>query len=166
MKACVQRVRWARVRVNGEIVGEIQQGILVLLGAAATDTEKETHVLAEKVAGLRIFEDAQGKMNLSLADIGGQVLVVSQFTLLADCRKGRRPSFSQAAGPDQAEPLVNEFVRLLRAQGLTVATGRFREHMEVELLNDGPVTIILDTEELARPRRSAGQPMEPSSGGT
>lgn len=166
MKACVQRVRWARVRVNGEIVGEIQQGILVLLGVAATDTEKETHVLAEKVAGLRIFEDAQGKMNLSLADIGGQVLVVSQFTLLADCRKGRRPSFSQAAGPDRAEPLVNEFVRLLRAQGLTVATGRFREHMEVELLNDGPVTIILDTEELARPRRSAGQPMEPSSGGT
>lgn len=156
MKACVQRVRWARVRVNGEVVGEIQQGILVLLGVAATDTEKEARLMAEKIGGLRIFEDPQGKMNLSLADIGGQVLVVSQFTLLADCRKGRRPSFTEAATPERAEPLVNQFVELLHAQGLPVATGRFREHMEVELLNDGPVTIILDSEELTRPRRSAG----------
>ncbi|MEJ5339996.1 MAG: D-aminoacyl-tRNA deacylase [Thermogutta sp.] len=154
MRACIQRVQWARVKVNTEIVGEIKKGILVLLGVAVGDTEKETKLIADKVAQLRIFEDEQGKMNRSLADVGGAVLVVSQFTLLADCRKGRRPSFTKAAPPEDAEKLVDQFVQILREYGLPVATGRFREHMEVELLNDGPVTILLDSDELSRPRRA------------
>ena len=136
------------------MVGEIGPGFLILLGIAATDTEKELHTLADKVVGLRVFEDGEGKMNLSVQDIHGGILVVSQFTLLADCRKGRRPSFTDAAPPQIAETLCDQFVNLLRASGVNVATGRFREHMEVELLNDGPVTILLDTQELARPRRS------------
>ncbi|MBC7352277.1 MAG: D-tyrosyl-tRNA(Tyr) deacylase [Thermogutta sp.] len=153
MRACIQRVQWARVKVNAEVVGEIKKGVLVLLGVAVGDTEKETKLIADKVAQLRIFEDEQGKMNLSLAEVGGAVLVVSQFTLLADCRKGRRPSFTKAAAPQDAEKLVDQFVQILRGYGLPVATGRFREHMEVELLNDGPVTILLDSDELSRPRR-------------
>lgn len=153
MKACIQRVRWARVRVNGETVGEIGPGLLVLLGVASDDTEKEAQSLASKVLGLRIFEDQEGKMNLSAHEVGGAILVVSQFTLLADCRRGRRPSFTEAAPPDRANKLCEHFVELVRKSGLPVATGRFREHMEVELLNDGPVTILLDTEELKAPRR-------------
>ncbi|MGB9688387.1 D-aminoacyl-tRNA deacylase [Thermogutta sp.] len=160
MKACIQRVQWARVKVNGEVVGEIKKGLLILLGVAIGDTEKEAKILAEKTAQLRIFEDEQGKMNLSLAEVGGAVLVVSQFTLLADCRKGRRPSFTKAAPPEDAERLVNHFLQLLRAQGLPVATGRFREHMAVELLNDGPVTILLDSDELSRPRRAGSGVVE------
>ena len=154
MKACIQRVQWAKVRVRGEVVGEIGPGFLILLGIAATDTEKELHTLADKVVGLRVFEDGEGKMNHSVQDSHGGILVVSQFTRLADCRKGRRPSFTDAAPPQIAETLCDQFVNLLRASGVNVATGRFREHMEVELLNDGPVTILLDTQELARPRRS------------
>jgi D-tyrosyl-tRNA(Tyr) deacylase len=153
MKACIQRVRWARVRVNGETVGEIGAGLLVLLGVASGDTEKEAQTLVNKVVGLRIFEDQEGKMNLSVNEAGGAILVVSQFTLLADCRRGRRPSFTEAAPPDLANRLCEYFVDLVRKSGLPVATGRFREHMEVELLNDGPVTILLDTEELKSPRR-------------
>jgi D-tyrosyl-tRNA(Tyr) deacylase len=153
MKACIQRVRWARVRVNGETVGEIGAGLLVLLGVASGDTEKEAQTLVNKVVGLRIFEDQEGKMNLSVNEAGGAILVVSQFTLLADCRRGRRPSFTEAAPPDLANRLCEYFLDLVRKSGLPVATGRFREHMEVELLNDGPVTILLDTEELKSPRR-------------
>ncbi len=157
MKACIQRVRWARVRVNGETVGEIGPGLLVLLGVAADDTEQEAQMLAEKIVGLRIFEDQAGKMNLSVGDVGGSVLVVSQFTLLADCRRGRRPSFTDAAHPDRANLLCEYFIERIRNAGLPVATGRFREHMEVELLNDGPVTIVLDSNELKSPRREHGR---------
>lgn len=153
MKACIQRVRWARVRVNGETVGEIGSGLLVLLGVATEDTEAEAQALAKKIVGLRIFADNEGKMNLSVRDVGGCILVVSQFTLLADCRRGRRPSFTEAASPDHANRLCEYFIESVREDGLPVASGRFREHMEVELLNDGPVTILLDTEELKAPRR-------------
>ncbi len=149
MRACVQRVSRARVDVGGETVGQIGRGMLVLLGVAADDSEAHARQLAEKIAGLRIFEDAQGKMNLALADVAGAMLVVSQFTLLGDCRKGRRPSFTGAAQPELAEMLYEVFVRAVAAQGIEVATGRFREHMEVELVNDGPVTLLLDSRELA-----------------
>jgi D-tyrosyl-tRNA(Tyr) deacylase len=145
MKACVQRVSRAKVTIAGEVCGEIGKGMLVLLGVAAGDDESDARQLAEKIAGLRIFEDRQEKMNLSLGDIDGAMLVVSQFTLLGDCRKGRRPSFDSAAGPAPAEKLYEQFVAFVKAQGLRVATGRFRQHMEVELINDGPVTLLLDT---------------------
>ncbi|MGD0518041.1 MAG: D-aminoacyl-tRNA deacylase [Thermoguttaceae bacterium] len=145
MKACVQRVSRAKVTIAGEVCGEIGKGMLVLLGVAAGDEESDARQLADKIAGLRIFEDPQEKMNLSLRDIDGAMLVVSQFTLLGDCRKGRRPSFDAAATPEKAEKLYQQFVAFVRAQGLPVATGRFREHMEVELTNDGPVTLLLDT---------------------
>jgi D-tyrosyl-tRNA(Tyr) deacylase len=148
MKACVQRVSRAEVRVGGQAVGRIDAGLLVLLGVAASDTEAECRQLAEKIVGLRIFEDPQGKMNLSLADVGGAMLVVSQFTLLADARHGRRPSFTAAARPDQADALYQRFVALVGTLGIPTATGQFRQHMEVELVNDGPVTILLDTAEL------------------
>jgi D-tyrosyl-tRNA(Tyr) deacylase len=145
MKACVQRVSRAKVTIAGEVCAEIGKGMLVLLGVAAGDEESDARQLADKIAGLRIFEDQQGKMNLSLRDVDGAMLVVSQFTLLGDCRKGRRPSFDAAAPPDMAEKLYQQFVACVKAQGLPVATGRFREHMQVELLNDGPVTLLLDT---------------------
>jgi len=145
MKACVQRVSRAKVTIAGEVCGEIGKGMLVLLGVAAGDEESDARQLADKIAGLRIFEDPQEKMNLSLRDIDGAMLVVSQFTLLGDCRKGRRPSFDAAATPEKAEKLYQQFVAFVRAQGLPVATGRFREHMEVELTNNGPVTLLLDT---------------------
>ena len=128
--------------------GEIAAGMLVLLGVAGEDTEAEARQMADKIAGLRIFEDGQGKMNLALADVGGAMLVVSQFTLLGDCRKGRRPSFTDAAGPEPAERLYQVFVRTVAAQGIAVATGKFREHMLVELVNDGPVTLLVDSREL------------------
>jgi len=149
VKAVVQRVSRAQVTVAGETAGRIDRGFLVLLGVAADDTQDDAVFLAQKIAGLRIFEDAEGKMNLSLADVGGSVLVVSQFTLLGDCRKGRRPSFVQAARPEQARALYECFAAELRGAGLSVATGRFQEHMEVELVNDGPVTLLVES---PRPR--------------
>ncbi|MDY0170110.1 MAG: D-aminoacyl-tRNA deacylase [Thermoguttaceae bacterium] len=145
MIACIQRVSRARVAVEGETCGQIGTGLLVLLGVAHSDTEGNAVWLAEKLAGLRVFEDSEGKMNLALADVGGAMLVVSQFTLLGDCRKGRRPSFTNAAPPEQAEALYEVFVRTVRQQGIDVATGRFRQHMEVELLNDGPVTLLVES---------------------
>ena len=147
MRACIQRVSQARVVVAGESTGEIKHGLLVLLGVAEDDSDRELKWLAEKIVGLRIFEDDQGKMNRSLAEVGGEMLVVSQFTLYGDCRKGRRPSFVAAAPPDKAEQMYDHFVAHVRCQGISVATGRFRAHMDVKLTNDGPVTIWIDTDE-------------------
>ena len=149
MKACIQRVRRARVMVGGEVAGQIGTGVVVLLGVAAGDSLSDARTLAAKVASLRIFDDDQGKMNRSLAEVGGAMLVVSQFTLLADCRKGRRPSFTDAAPPELAAQLYQAFVEAMEQAGVPVATGRFRQHMEVELVNDGPVTLVLDSRELA-----------------
>lgn len=145
MRAVVQRVTEARVEIDGEIVGAIGPGFLVLLGVAQGDTAADAAYLAEKTAGLRVFEDADGKMNLALPEVGGAVLAVSQFTLLGDCRKGRRPGFTNAAPPELADPLYNDYVAALRSQGLTVATGVFRAEMQVHLVNDGPVTLLLDS---------------------
>lgn len=147
MKAVLQRVTKASVTVNNEIVGRIGKGLVVLVGVAQGDTETDASYLAEKVVNLRIFADEAGKFNLSLLDIGGEILVVSQFTLLADTCKGRRPSFTNAALPAEAERLFNLFVERVRNQGLKVATGRFRELMLVEIHNDGPVTILLDSKD-------------------
>ena len=147
MKACIQRVSRAKVTVTDQVVGQIERGLLVLLGVAEGDAEQDAKKLAQKVASMRIFEDADGKMNLALADVGGAMLVVSQFTLLADCRRGRRPDFFAAAKPEEAERLYRVFVAAVVAAGIAVATGQFREHMLVELVNDGPVTIMLDTRE-------------------
>lgn len=144
MKALLQRVQTASVTVNGATVGEIERGFAILLGVTHSDTQAEADWLANKIAGIRLFEDEQGKMNLSLADVGGSVLVVSQFTLYGDARKGRRPSFVNAARPEQAEPLVNYFVDKLRSHGLTVATGVFGAQMMVNIQNDGPVTLMLE----------------------
>lgn len=146
MRAVVQRVSRARVTSAGELLGEIGPGLLVLLGVGHDDGPEQSAWLVNKIAGLRIFGDDQGKFNLSLEDVGGQVLVVSQFTLWGDCRKGRRPSFGRAAPPELAEPLYQDFCRRLRERGLSVATGRFGAMMEVELVNQGPVTLLLDTD--------------------
>lgn len=148
MRACIQRVTQAAVTVNGELVSRIGKGFLVLLGVGAEDTKEEAIKLAEKIIGLRVFEDQAGKMNLSLQEVSGEILVVSQFTLFADCRKGRRPSFTGAAPPELAEQLYEFFVNYIAQKGIPVRTGRFREHMLVELVNDGPVTIWLDSKEL------------------
>jgi D-tyrosyl-tRNA(Tyr) deacylase len=145
MRAVVQRVSRAAVAVDGQVVGAVERGLLVLLGVAPTDTEAEARWLADKVVGLRIFPDAEGKMNRDVAEAGGGVLVVSQFTLYGDCRKGRRPSFVGAAPPEVAEPLYEAFVAAVRANGLPAATGRFGAMMQVELVNDGPVTLLVDT---------------------
>lgn len=145
MRAVVQRVSQAHVEVGGDVVGAIDRGFLVLLGVAQGDTTADAAYLAEKTTGLRVFEDEAGKMNLALQDVGGAVLAVSQFTLLGDCRKGRRPGFTDAAPPEQADALYNDYVTALRAQGLTVATGIFRAEMQVHLINDGPVTLLLDS---------------------
>lgn len=145
MRACVQRVSQAEVTVDGEVCGRIERGLVVLLGVAAEDTPQDTRQLADKIVGLRIFDDAQGKMNLALADVGGAMLVISQFTLLGDCRKGRRPSFVAAAPPELAESLYEAFAAAVAALGIPVATGKFRAHMLVSLTNDGPVTLLLDT---------------------
>ena len=147
MKALVQRVSQASVVVDSNEVGRIGQGLVVLLGVAVGDTEKDAQYLVSKIINLRIFTDAQDKFNLSALDIKGELLFVSQFTLLADSRKGRRPSFTDAAPPEQAEALFNYAVGLARESGLKVATGLFQQHMQVEIHNDGPVTIMLDSRE-------------------
>ncbi len=145
MRAVVQRVKEARVEVDGKAVGEIGQGLLILLGVGEDDSERDCEYLANKIAHLRIFSDDQGLMNLSTIDIEGAVLVVSQFTLWGDCRKGRRPSFTRAAPPEKARALYEDFIGILRSKGLRTATGEFQEMMDVHLVNDGPVTLILDS---------------------
>src|SRR5690606_15907751 len=144
MRALVQRVTRARVEVDGEVVGEIGPGLCVLVGVTHTDDEAAADKLAAKLWGLRILDDEDGVMNRSVADVGGEVLVVSQFTLYGDTRKGRRPSWIDAARPEQAEPLVERVVEALRAEGARVATGRFRAEMQVTLTNDGPVTLLVE----------------------
>jgi D-tyrosyl-tRNA(Tyr) deacylase len=145
MRAIVQRVSRAQVTVNGEITGQIGVGLLVLLGVGRDDTEADAIYLAEKICGLRVFEDAQGKMNRSVQDVGGSVLAVSQFTLYGDVRRGKRPSFDAAAPPEKARQLYEFFVEQILAAGLCCDTGRFQEMMKVELVNEGPVTILLDS---------------------
>ena len=145
MRAVVQRVSRASVKVGEELTGEIERGLLVLLGVARDDTEGDADYLAEKIAGLRIFEDDAGKMNLSVMEVGGAVLAVSQFTLFGDVRRGKRPSFDEAARPERARELYEYFVDRVREAGLRCETGRFQEMMEVELINSGPVTILVDS---------------------
>jgi len=145
MRAVVQRVSRAKVTVNDAITGEIGLGLLVLLGVGHADTETDATYLADKIAGLRVFEDVDGKMNRSVQDVGGSVLAVSQFTLYGDVRRGKRPSFDAAAVPEQAQRLYEFFVQRIQAAGLRCETGRFREMMQVELVNEGPVTILLDS---------------------
>lgn len=145
MRCVVQRVTRASVVVAGETVGEIEKGYMVLVGAEDGDTEADVNYCADKISGLRVFEDADDKMNLSVQDVGGSVLLVSQFTLLGDARHGRRPSFIRAARPEAAEPMFELLCSKVRDKGIHVETGRFRTHMEVSLVNDGPVTILLDS---------------------
>jgi len=145
MRALVQRVKESSVTSDGETVGKIESGLLVLLGVAKEDNIKDAAYLAEKIINLRIFEDENGKMNRSLLETGGEMLVVSQFTLLGDCRKGRRPSFINAAPPDEADKLYEYFVKMIRQKGISTQTGRFRAMMEVALVNDGPVTLIVES---------------------
>jgi len=145
VRVVIQRVSEASVTVGQKTVGAIGQGLMVLLGVAQGDTSQEAKALAEKTAGLRIFEDDAGKMNRSVEEIGGSLLVVSQFTLLGDCRKGRRPGFTDAAPPELADQLYEEYVAALRSRGVNVATGVFRADMQVALVNDGPVTMLLDS---------------------
>jgi D-tyrosyl-tRNA(Tyr) deacylase len=146
VRAVVQRVSRAKVEACNRLVGEIGKGLLVLVGVAEGDTQKDLEWLAEKVATLRVFEDEEGKMNLSVKDVGGSVLAVSQFTLLGDCRKGRRPSFDKAAKPEYAEHCYRGFVECLKSKDLPVEVGAFRAHMHVSLVNDGPVTLVLDSD--------------------
>jgi len=146
MRALLQRVSRASVSVNGKVISSIGKGLLILLGIAHRDGEDQVRYLAEKVANLRIFQDDQGKTNLSVLDVHGDAIVVSQFTLYADTRKGRRPSFTSAAAPEAAAPMVERFVELLRSQGVPTQTGNFGEHMVVDIQNDGPVTIWLENE--------------------
>lgn len=154
MRAVLTRVRSASVTIDGEVVGKIGQGFLILLGVGPEDTEKECRALAEKALGLRVFEDENGKMNLGLEQIGGQVLVVSQFTLYGNCRKGRRPSFVEAAGPELGNQLYERFLAICEELGYPPQHGRFGADMKVESINDGPVTLILDTDQLlGTPRR-------------
>jgi D-tyrosyl-tRNA(Tyr) deacylase len=148
MRACIQRVREAQVTVDGEVTGRIGIGLVVLLGIGAADGEAELHWLADKIIGLRVFEDDAGKMNRSIHDVGGSMLVVSQFTLFGDCRRGRRPSFTEAAPPEVAERMYEAFVERVQAAGILVATGRFRASMLVSLVNDGPVTLWIDSADL------------------
>ena len=148
MRGVVQKVTRARVTVDGETVGQIGMGYMVLVGVEEGDGREDMLYMAQKISGLRVFEDAEDKMNLSLADVGGSCLLVSQFTLLADARKGRRPNFVRAARPEAAEPLFTELVETLRSEGLMVETGRFRTHMAIEMVNDGPVTILLDSRKM------------------
>jgi D-tyrosyl-tRNA(Tyr) deacylase len=153
MRIVLQRVTRASVVVDGEVVGKIARGLLLLVGVADGDDAERARTMAAKCVEMRIFSDEEGRFNLSLLDVGGGALVVTQFTLFADTRRGRRPSFTDAAPPEVAEPIVDEFASALRAFGVDVQTGVFGAKMAVELVNDGPVTIVLDTEELDRPRR-------------
>jgi len=145
MRAVVQRVSRAQVVIDGEITGQIGLGLLILLGVGHDDTEVDANYLAEKIAGLRVFEDDSGKMNRSVQDVGGSVLAVSQFTLYGDVRRGKRPSFDRASPPEKARQLYESFVERIRSTGLRCETGRFQEMMKVELVNEGPVTILLDS---------------------
>lgn len=145
MKVVVQRCKRAEVTANNQTIGRIEQGLMLLVGITHEDTEQDAKYLADKVAGLRIFEDETGKMNLSVMETGGSILSVSQFTLYGDCRKGKRPNFMSAARPEQAEPLYHQFNKLLREQGLQVETGAFGEMMDVSLTNWGPVTLVIDS---------------------
>ncbi|MCX6003128.1 MAG: D-aminoacyl-tRNA deacylase [Chloroflexi bacterium] len=154
MKVLLQRVTKASVTVNDEVAGQIGPGLVVFVGVAAGDTQEDAQYLAHKVVETRIFTDSEGKFNLSLVDTKGELLAVSQFTLLASTRKGRRPSFTDAASPGLAEALFNQFVALLRTGGIKVETGRFQEHMQVEIHNDGPVTIMIDSRERFNSRSS------------
>ena len=147
MRACIQRVRQASVTVDDAVVGSIGRGLLVLLGVGQQDGASDIEYLVDKVIGLRVFDDPAGKMNLPLSAVDGQLLVVSQFTLWGDCRKGRRPSYSDAAAPELAERLYNEFVTAARTRGVVVATGQFRANMQVALTNDGPVTLWIDSQD-------------------
>jgi len=160
MRALVQRVTKASVSVAGETAGEIGGGLVVLLGVSKEDDEDDVRYLVEKVANLRIFADDENRFNLSALDVGAELLVVSQFTLYADTRKGRRPDFNQAAGAEDAKRLYEHAVELFREAGLTVATGRFQEHMLVSLENDGPVTLMLDSADRQRPRRPSTGPIQ------
>lgn len=148
MRAVVQRVVKGSVSVDEDVIGQIGKGYVVLLGVAEEDTEIDASYLADKIVNLRVFPDEEGKMNLSIREVGGSVLVISQFTLLGDCRNGRRPSFIQAARPEQADLLYNSFVKYIEKFGVEVATGRFQTEMQVEIINDGPVTILLDSKKL------------------
>jgi len=154
VKALLQRVSEASVSVGGEVVGRIGQGLVVFVGVAAGDSEEDAEYLVTKTVGLRIFADDSGRFNHSAADVNGELLLVSQFTLLASTRKGRRPGFTEAAPPEVAEELFERFVERARATGLTVATGRFQQHMQVEIHNDGPVTIMLDSGDRHLPRNA------------
>jgi D-aminoacyl-tRNA deacylase len=158
MRAVIQRVSEASVTVDDQVVGQIGLGLLVLLGVGAGDGPAEALLLAEKIANLRIFSDEAGRFNRSLLDVGGAALVVSQFTLYADTRRGRRPSFSDAAPPEIAAPLVDAFSAALRGRGVVAATGSFGAHMLVRLLNDGPVTIVLDSDTFREPRNTRSHP--------
>lgn len=146
MRTVLQRVKSASVHINGEVSGKISAGLVVLLGISSNDTIKDVRWMAEKVINLRIFDDQNGKMNLSLADINGEMLIVSQFTLYGDCRKGRRPGFSTAAPPEIAKPLYEEFIKEVKNRQIQVATGIFQAEMEISLINHGPVTLLLDSE--------------------
>lgn len=148
MRSVIQRVSYATVKVDGEIIGKIRKGLLVLLGVCDEDTEKDLIYMVDKITGLRIFEDEEEKMNLSVEDIGGELLVVSQFTLFGDCRKGKRPSFSSAGKPDYANEMYEKFIKLLKEKNLKVESGRFGADMKVELLNDGPVTLLIDSKKM------------------
>lgn len=148
MRAVVQRVSNANVEVDSQMVGEIKKGLLILLGVEENDTSKDVKYMVDKITNLRIFEDANEKMNLSVRDVEGELMVVSQFTLLGDCRKGRRPSFIEAARPEKANALYEEFVKICKEDKIKVATGKFQTHMHVSLCNDGPVTILVDSNKI------------------
>lgn len=148
MRAVVQRVKKANVKVNDEVIGEIKKGLIILLGIRGEETTQEKEYIADKISNLRIFEDEDEKMNLSVKDISGEVLVVPNFTIYGDCRKGRRPSFFDAARPEIAEPMYNEIINLISKEGINVESGKFKADMEVNIVNDGPVTVILDSEKI------------------
>lgn len=148
MRSVVQRVSRAQVTVAGEVTGRIDRGLVVFLGVGTSDDDSDVVYMAEKIRTLRVFNDSEDKMNLSLADVGGAMLVISQFTIWGDCRRGRRPSFVDAAAPENAEALYESFIARVRAQDIQVSSGRFRQHMDVELVNDGPVTLLLDSQKV------------------